>query len=148
MSDTVHTPRTSSNALDVLLEESRLRYKAEHERHAQVYTRLGVYIVVLAIYGNALVRFLDRPPPPGNNALDYIFWASAGVTVVAAVAAFGCLIVALAFGRGAAYSPNPGVWNGRADELREFVRQRFTGAGQAEPAAGAVEDGVAAELKQ
>lgn len=137
-----------SKTREALLDEVRVRYDAEHARHDQLYTRLGVYLGILAIYGNALVRFFDRPPSITGTATTA--WGVAVWLLVALTAlAFVCLVTALAGARrGPMYSPNPSVWAGRIEELEKYTSERLRSAGVASPTDEQIDDAVASELKQ
>lgn len=136
-------------ALEVLLEETRLRYDAEHARHDQLYTRVGLYLGVLAIYGNALLRFLDRPPAISELSIFPSFMAVILALCVSMAAAFFCCLKALVGPqRGPMFSPNPGVWAEREEELRRYVVERQAETGKPPLRPDELDEAVATELRE
>ena len=119
--------------LDFLLAEAKDRYKSEHDKFGQTYSRAGIYLGVLAVYVNLMVRFLDKPPPHYSSWVELAFRYSIGGLVVAIVGAAACIVGAI-LGRAFAYVPEPSSWLTFIDgELRPFILAQ----------GGALDDGAA-----
>ena len=118
-------------ALEVLLADARERYKADLDRYVQIYTRSGIYLAVLALYGNALVRFLDRPPTPGAAFVTGAFRVGCGVLVVSAILALFCTLIAL-WGRTMTYTLLPSDWIDYVKKAEPWFKQAADQAGDSE----------------
>jgi len=64
--------------LDFLLNEARERYRSEHEKFNQTYTRAGIYLAAVAVYANVLAKFIDRPPTASGSWVLALFHGSIG----------------------------------------------------------------------
>ncbi|HEY4160296.1 MAG TPA: hypothetical protein VGM29_19425 [Polyangiaceae bacterium] len=114
-------PPLESAPLEFLLAEAKDRYKSEHDKFGQTYARAGIYLGVLAVFVNLLVRFLDKPPPNCDSWVEIAFRWSIILLLVAIVSAAACIVGAI-LGRPVGYVPEPSSWAVFIDgELRPFL---------------------------
>lgn len=86
---------TPSKVKDLILAEAKERYKYEIDRNTHVHTRVGVYLGILAVYINALVRFIDTPPQRISNILYLLFVVFCILFFVSILVTFSYIIRAL-----------------------------------------------------
>ena len=107
--------------LEFLLREAMERYRSEHEKFNQTYTRSGIYLGVVAVYVNVLAKFLDRPPPASGSWVLQLFHCFIGGLLLAVAGCAACIVGAI-LGRPFGFVPEPSSWIEFVDnELRPFV---------------------------
>ena len=115
--------------LGLLLAEVRARFQEERDRHGQAFTRAGIYLAILGIYVNALVRFIDKPPVRNPVWLYWLFFGC-GVLLLLEVCASGAFILSALIGQTVGQAILPHVWLKHLEEQLEpaFRREGITGA--------------------
>lgn len=107
--------------LEFLLNEARERYRSEHEKFNQTYTRAGIYLAAVAVYANVLAKFIDRAPTPSHSWVLVFFHCSIGGLLLTVVGSAACVIGAI-LGRPFGFVPEPSSWIEFLDnELRPFM---------------------------
>lgn len=108
--------------LDILLADARERYKADIDRYTQIYTRSGIYLGVLALYVNTLVRFVDKCPSGGPPLLVALLGTGCLVLAVATVLTL-CATLAALWGRKMTYTLLPSDWIDYATRAESWYKQ-------------------------
>lgn len=107
--------------LEFLLAEAKERYRAEHDKFNQTYTRAGIYLGVVAVYVNAMVKVLDRPPPVTGSWVLALFHGAVAGLLLAVAGSATCIVGALV-GRPFGFVPEPASWVEFVDkQLRPFL---------------------------
>jgi hypothetical protein len=107
---------------EVLLEDARTRFKAEQERYGQAFSRSGIYLGIVAVYANALVRFHDKPPQMSWSLTSALFYFATLVLVGAVVIAGVCIVRTL-LPREVGQATRPSEWLSYRSELhRAFLK--------------------------
>lgn len=102
---------------EVLLEEARDRHKLELARYTEAHTRIGIHLVVLAVFAAALLRYVDQPPHRDPPLVFCAFAASAVALGVTTFAVFVCVLVVL-WGFGTRFPESMQTWLDHAKKVR------------------------------
>jgi hypothetical protein len=110
-----------------LLAETRDRYRVEHERFNQAFTRAGVYLAAAGIVATTLYRFIDKPPVRQSTVLYGVYVTFLLLTISATCV--GAVLVFLAIiGRSMDYGPRPSGWLQHATRTQEAVEEKVEGS--------------------
>lgn len=111
--------RLEADLRDLILEEAKEQYKKETDRNNQSYTRSGIYLAILAVYVNALIRFVDNPPPKSLFVAYCFFIGFCCLFSICLITSFQ-YIVRVLVPKTAGFPPLPSEWIDYLSVLRAY----------------------------